>query len=51
MICASFRSDFFSAENSEENKDSKLDDNFNIRRQFQHFEYDMIRALENIKEV
>ena len=26
----SFRSDFFSAENQKENKDSKFDDNFNI---------------------
>ena len=27
------------------NKESKFHENFNIRRQFQHFEYDMIHAL------
>ena len=39
-ICTSFRSDFFL-----QLKDSKFDNNFNIRRQFQRYKYDMIRAF------
>ena len=36
LICTYFRSDLFSAESQKENKDLKFNDNFNIRRQFQH---------------
>ena len=45
VTCTFYRSDFFSAENERENKDSKFDANYNIRRQFQLFEYDMILRL------
>ena len=41
-LCCSF----FLSWKLRENKDSKFVKNFNIRCQFQHFEYDMILALE-----
>ena len=41
----SIRLDMFFSWKLIENKDSKFDDSFNIRRKFQHFEYDMICEL------
>ena len=36
---------FFSAESQKGSKVSKCGNNFDIRRQFQYFEYDMIRTV------
>ena len=43
------RLQFFFNWKLKENKDSIFDENFNIRHQFQHFEYDMIRTLDELK--
>ena len=50
QICKSVLIEFEPSKEQEVNKHPKFDNNFDIRRQLQHFKYDMDRTQEETKE-